>query len=60
VKNIYIKRKSEQFKAVFRLPYLISHALWYFVNAAIFLTAAKLSPPRTPAESYTPLGSSSS
>lgn len=44
VKNIYVKRKSEQFKAVYQLPYLISHALWYFINAGVFLVAASHSP----------------
>lgn len=44
LRNIYLKRSSKQFQTVYQFKLFLSHVLWYFINAAIFLLAAYFSP----------------
>jgi hypothetical protein len=46
VKNIWQKRGSKHFQAIYSLPHLLAHLAWYFLHAGVFLLAAAHSPGR--------------
>lgn len=41
---MYKKRNTDRFKKLYKPNYFIAHIAWYFINAAVFLTAVWYSP----------------